>query len=433
MNFNELNLKQELHRAILKTGYVKATEIQQKAIPVAIDNYDIIGKSHTGTGKTAAFVLPILHNLDVNLKKPQAIILCPTRELATQVLDQVRKYALFLHGVNATLLCGGSQIKSQIYALKKANVVVGTPGRIADHLNRHTLRLNNIKTIVLDEADEMLKMGFKKDIDLVFNNAPQNYQTLLFSATMSKPVLEIANTYQKNPVSITVQKNTLEQNNINQYYIDTYGLNKEEVLIKLYQELKPKLSIIFSNTKMYTEKIAKLLASQGIKSRVINGDKKQGDRYRSMQAFRNQEVSVLIATDVAARGIDVDGVDYVFNYDLPVELESYTHRIGRTARAGAKGTAITFINSRNSLNDLRKIEQYQKKAINPYDISSYNLTKDFSKSHSSSMPKFKKAFDSKNNRSWNKPSKTKKEWNTKHSTTKNHKDYQFDYRFKKTK
>ncbi|AHF60853.1 hypothetical protein P344_02455 [Spiroplasma mirum ATCC 29335] len=427
MNFNKLNLKQELHRAILKTGYVKATEIQQKAIPVAIDNYDIIGKSHTGTGKTAAFVLPILHNLDVNLKKPQAIILCPTRELATQVLDQVRKYALFLHGVNATLLCGGSQIKSQIYALKKANVVVGTPGRIADHLHRHTLRLNNIKTIVLDEADEMLKMGFKKDIDLVFNNAPQNYQTLLFSATMSKPVLEITNTYQKNPVSITIQKNADEQNNIDQYYINTYGLNKEEVLIKLYQDLKPKLSIIFSNTKMYTEKIAKLLTNNGIKSRVINGDKKQVDRYRSMQAFRNHEVRVLIATDVAARGIDVDGIDYVFNYDLPVELESYTHRIGRTARAGAKGTAITFINSRNSLNELRKIEQYQKKQINPYDISSYNFTKDYAKAPTNAPLKFKKTFGSKNNRSWNKPAKYKKEW------TNHHQEYQFNRSFKKTK
>lgn len=373
MNFSELNLKQELQKAINKCGYKTTTEIQQKAIPIAIDKKDIIGKSHTGTGKTAAFVLPILNAIDVNFKKVQSVILCPTRELANQVLDQVRKYSFYLEGVNAVLLCGGSQIQLQIYGLKRCNIVVGTPGRIADHINRGTLKLNHIKTIVLDEADEMLKMGFKEDINKVFKNTTSNYQTLLFSATMPKAVLEIANTYQKDPVHITASRSETEQNNITQYYVDTRGNTKEEILVELFKNISPKLSIIFSNTKSYTDKIANLLENIGIESAVINGDKRQSERLRAMNAFRSNRVNVLIATDVASRGIDVDGVDYVFNYDLPKEKENYTHRIGRTARNGAKGTAITLISNRMQLGELKDLERYQNKTIDLYDISDYDL------------------------------------------------------------
>lgn len=373
MNFSETNLKQELKKAINKCGYKTATEIQQKAIPIAIEKKDIIGKSHTGTGKTAAFVLPILNALEVNFKRVQAVILCPTRELAVQVLDQVRKYSFYLEGVNAVLLCGGSQIQRQIYGLKRCNIVVGTPGRVADHINRKTLRLNHVKTIVLDEADEMLKMGFKKDIDQVFTNTTSNYQTLLFSATMPKAVLEIANTYQKDPVQITASRSETEQNNINQYYVDTRGNTKEEVLVELFKNIKPKLSIIFSNTKSYTEKLADLLEDNGINSAVINGDKRQSERLRAMNAFRSNRVNVLIATDVASRGIDVGGIDYVFNYDLPKEQENYIHRIGRTARNGAKGTAITLISNRGQLLELKDLEKYQNKNVELYDISDYNL------------------------------------------------------------
>ncbi|WP_426605517.1 DEAD/DEAH box helicase [Spiroplasma endosymbiont of Glossina fuscipes fuscipes] len=373
MNFNTLNLSPALERMITKMGYTNLTEIQEKAIPVALNNQDIIGKSHTGTGKTAAFILPILQRLDPQLKRPQAIILCPTRELAMQVIDQVRKFATYLEGVNATLLCGGSHLQRQIYSLRKSNIVVGTPGRIADHINRNTLRLNTIKTIVLDEADEMLKMGFKTELDKVFENAPKKYQTLLFSATMPKQVLEIANKYQNNPVEIVVTRNATEQNNITQYYVDAISYRKEDVLIALYKNLQPKRSIIFSNTKAFTDKIAKMLATIGVTSCVINGDKRQRERLQAMRSFREGKATVLVATDVAARGIDIDQIDYVFNYDIPTERESYIHRIGRTARAGATGVAITIVSNRNDLNEIKHLAQYQKKKIELFDITNYNL------------------------------------------------------------
>lgn len=363
MNFNEINLKSELIRALAKWDYHTATEIQSKTIPIALNGQDVIGQSHTGTGKTAAFLLPILNNLNVSFRGVQAVIVCPTRELANQVLDQVRKYSYFLDGVNGVLLCGGSNIRDQIYRLKRSNIVVGTPGRIVDHINRGTLRLKSVNTIVLDEADEMLKMGFKNDIDIIFDSITSTYQTLLFSATMPRGVIEIANRYQKDAVSVAVTKNLTEQNNIDQYYIDTYGKSKDQALISLFKNIKPKLSIIFSNTKSYTERISKLLDDNGIKSVIINGDKKQGERVRAMRAFRDGKVKILIATDVAARGIDVDGIDYIFNYDIPREHESYIHRIGRTARAGAKGTAITLVSTKGNLMELRKLERFQNRKI----------------------------------------------------------------------
>ncbi|WP_338975446.1 DEAD/DEAH box helicase [Spiroplasma endosymbiont of Monopis laevigella] len=271
MSFTELNLKQELTAAIAKWGYTTPTPIQKKTIPVSLQKKDIIGKSHTGTGKTAAFVLPILHNLDIKLYRNQAIIVCPTRELAIQVAKQVKKYAYFLNGVNVALLCGGVNIRNQLYDLRTSNIVVGTPGRITDHINRGSLRLNSIKTLVLDEADEMLKMGFKKDIDFLFENSPQNIQTVLFSATMSKPVLKIADDYQNNPVSISVEDESqkLQQANIKQYYFDCRNITKETALVALYQKLQPQLSIVFSNTKDFTNKIAQLLEQNNIKCAVL--------------------------------------------------------------------------------------------------------------------------------------------------------------------
>ncbi|WP_425379493.1 DEAD/DEAH box helicase [Spiroplasma endosymbiont of Stenodema calcarata] len=374
MNFNTLNLSPALEKMITKMGYTNLTEIQEKAIPIALNNQDIIGKSHTGTGKTAAFILPILQRLDPQLKRPQAIILCPTRELAMQVIDQVRKFATYLEGANATLLCGGSHLQQQIYSLRKSNIIVGTPGRIADHINRNTLRLDTIKTIVLDEADEMLKMGFKNELDKVFENAPKKYQTLLFSATIPKQVLEIANKYQSNPVEIVASKNVSQQNNITQYYVDAVSYRKEDVLLALFKNLQPKRSIIFSNTKAFTDKIAKMLSTIGITSCVINGDKRQRERFQAMRSFREGKATVMVATDVAARGIDIDNIDYVFNYDIPSERESYIHRIGRTARAGATGVAITIVSNRSDLNEIKHLAQYQKKNIELFDIMKYGLT-----------------------------------------------------------
>ncbi|WP_338975454.1 DEAD/DEAH box helicase [Spiroplasma endosymbiont of Monopis laevigella] len=377
MSFTELNLKQELTAAIAKWGYTTPTPIQKKTIPVSLQKKDIIGKSHTGTGKTAAFVLPILHNLDIKLYRNQAIIVCPTRELAIQVAKQVKKYAYFLNGVNVALLCGGVNIRNQLYDLRTSNIVVGTLGRITDHINRGSLRLNSIKTLVLDEADEMLKMGFKKDIDFLFENSPQNIQTVLFSATMSKPVLKIADDYQNNPVSISVEDESqkLQQANIKQYYFDCRNITKETALVALYQKLQPQLSIVFSNTKDFTNKIAQLLEQNNIKCAVINGDKSQRERMEAMRQFKNGKVKVLIATDVVARGIDINGIDYVFNYDIPREYEYYTHRIGRTARAGAQGTAITLVSNRVQYNEIQEIQYYQNHEITLLDTTGWDLPK----------------------------------------------------------
>ena len=377
MSFTELNLKQELTAAIAKWGYTTPTPIQKKTIPASLQKKDIIGKSHTGTGKTAAFVLPILHNLDIKLYRNQAIIVCPTRELAIQVAKQVKKYAYFLNGVNVALLCGGVNIRNQLYDLRTSNIVVGTPGRITDHINRGSLRLNSIKTLVLDEADEMLKMGFKKDIDFLFENSPQNIQTVLFSATMSKPVLKIADDYQNNPVSISVEDESqkLQQANIKQYYFDCRNITKETALVALYQKLQPQLSIVFSNTKAFTNKIAQLLEQNNIKCAVINGDKSQRERMEAMRQFKNGKVKVLIATDVVARGIDINGIDYVFNYDIPREYEYYTHRIGRTARAGAQGTAITLVSNRVQYNEIQEIQYYQNHEITLLDTTGWDLPK----------------------------------------------------------
>ncbi|WP_425377378.1 DEAD/DEAH box helicase [Spiroplasma endosymbiont of Aleiodes alternator] len=394
MSFTELNLKQELTAAIAKWGYTTPTPIQKKTIPVSLQKKDIIGKSHTGTGKTAAFVLPILHNLDIKLYRNQAIIVCPTRELAIQVAKQVKKYAYFLNGVNVALLCGGVNIRNQLYDLRTSNIVVGTPGRITDHINRGSLRLNSIKTLVLDEADEMLKMGFKKDIDFLFENSPQNIQTVLFSATMSKPVLKIADDYQNNPVSITVEDESqkLQQANIKQYYFDCRNITKETALVTLYQKLQPQLSIVFSNTKAFTNKIAQLLEQNNIKCAVINGDKSQRERMEAMRQFKNGKVKVLIATDVVARGIDINGIDYVFNYDIPREYEYYTHRIGRTARAGAQGTAITLVSNRVQYNEIQEIQYYQNHEITLLDTTGWDLPKNVVKAPT------KLNFSSHNNR-----------------------------------
>lgn len=411
MSFTELNLKKELTAAIAKWGYTNPTPIQKKTIPLSLQKKDIIGKSHTGTGKTAAFVLPILHNLDIKLYRNQAIIVCPTRELAIQVAKQVKRYAYFLNGVNVALLCGGINIKNQLYDLRTSNIVVGTPGRITDHINRGSLRLNTIKTLVLDEADEMLKMGFKKDIDFLFENSPSNIQTVLFSATISKPVLKIAGDYQNNPISISVEDESqkLQQANIKQYYLDCRNITKEMALVTLYQKLDPKLSIVFSNTKAFTNKIAQLLEQNNIRCVVINGDKSQRERLEAMRQFKNGKVKVLIATDVVARGIDINGIDYVFNYDIPREHEYYTHRIGRTARAGAQGTAITLVSNRIQYNEIQEIQYYQNHDITLFDTSTWNFPKNVVKVSTKSSFSFRSSNDLQrnidNNYKWNRKSR----------------------------
>ncbi|MDQ7983293.1 MAG: DEAD/DEAH box helicase [Spiroplasma sp.] len=372
MNFNELNLKNELNLAVAKLGYINPTPIQSAAIPQILQNKDIFGKSHTGTGKTAAFLLPILNKLDTNLFKNQTLIVCPTRDLAIQISQEIKKYAMYLKNVKVALLIGGSNMRRQITDLKYSNIVVGTPGRIVDHLNRRSLRLGFLKTIVLDETDEMVKMGFKEKIDEIFAYAPKNIQTILFSATISKTILKITSDYQNNPVEINLNNEfqSQEHKNLKQFYFDTKNNNKEKALIALYKELNPKLSIIFSNTKAYTSKLQELLKQNNIDAVTITGDKRQREREQAINLFKSGKVNVLIATDLMARGIHVNGIDYVFNFDIPKEKEYYTHRIGRTARAGATGTAITLVNNRNNYFELKNIEKFQNQPIKKLEISS---------------------------------------------------------------
>lgn len=372
MNFNQLNLKNELNLALVDLGHVRPTPIQNISIPLILKNKDIFGKSHTGTGKTGAFILPILHNLDITLFKNQALIVCPTKDLAVQTVNEIRKYSMYLKNVKTALLIGGSNMRRQLQDLKSSNIVVGTPGRIVDHLNRKSLKLKFLKTIVLDETDEMVKMGFKEKIDEIFAAVPKNVQTIFFSATISKPILKITETYQTNPIEVNLNNElqTQEHKNLNQFYFDSKNNSKEKALIALYKELNPKLSIIFSNTKAYTTKLQDLLKQNNIDSVVITGDKRQKERDQAMKMFKSGKVSVLIATDLIARGIHVDGIDYVFNFDIPKEKEYYTHRIGRTARAGATGTAITLVNNRSSYFELKNIEKFQNQIINRLEIKS---------------------------------------------------------------
>ncbi|AHI53583.1 DEAD-box ATP-dependent RNA helicase [Spiroplasma sabaudiense Ar-1343] len=373
MNFNEINLKPELQKALARHNLTVATEIQEKTIPLALENRDIIGKSQTGTGKTAAFLLPILERLVPNVNFVQAIIVTPTRELALQVLDKVRDLSMYLEGISSAGVTGGANIARQIQSLKRANIVVGTPGRITDLLNRKALKLNQVRTVVLDEADEMLKMGFKQDINNLFASIPEEHQTLLFSATMNKQVNEIANKYLKNPIEVSVERGALSGANIKQYFIDTKTHNKEDALLAIYSNIKPELSIVFANTKSQTEEISSLLYKNGVRSFVINGDKRQSERNRALKAFKTSATKVLVATDVAARGIDVPGIDYVINYDLPHDHEYYIHRIGRTARAGSSGNSISLVGNRNNFFHLKDLEKYQNKEIEQMDVTSWEL------------------------------------------------------------
>lgn len=400
MNFNELNLKKELNLAIANLGHTKPTPIQNISIPVILQNKDIFGKSHTGTGKTAAFVLPILNKLDTTLFKNQTLIVCPTRDLSIQIYQDIKKYAMYLKNVNVALLVGGSNMRRQLNDLKYSNIVVGTPGRIVDHITRRSLRLGFLKTIVLDEADEMLKMGFKEKIDEIFAAAPDNIQTVLFSATISKPILKITADYQKNPVAVNLNNElqTQEHKNIKQFYFDTKNNTKEKALIALYKELNPKLSIIFSNTKVYTSKLQELLKENNIESVTINGDKRQREREQAMKLFKSGKVNVLIATDLVARGIHVDGIDYVFNFDIPKEKEYYTHRIGRTARAGATGTAVTLVRNRNDYFELKNIEKLQEQPIDKLEINSNLLS--FKESNEPKKFKDFRKFNNNNSRNY---------------------------------
>jgi len=363
VNFSEMNLCDEIKKAVLDMGFEKASPIQAKAIPVALEKKDIIGQAQTGTGKTASFGIPLLSNIDPNSKKLQAVVLCPTRELAMQVCDEMRKLAKYMHGVKICPVYGGQDIVRQIKLLKAGTqVVIGTPGRVMDHMRRKTVKFKNVSTLVLDEADEMLNMGFRDDIETIIKSLPEERQTLLFSATMPKAILEIAKTYQKDPEVIKVIKKELTVQRIKQYYYEVKNENKEEAISRLLDVYNPKLSLVFCNTKKQVDELVEGLKNRGYYAEGLHGDLKQIQRDRVMHGFRNGSTQILVATDVAARGIDVDDVEAVFNYDVPQDDEYYVHRIGRTGRAGREGVAFTLISGRD-IYKLREIMKYCKTNI----------------------------------------------------------------------
>ena len=361
MKFNELNLSSEMTRAIADCGYTEATYIQSACIPVVLNGGDVIGQSQTGTGKTAAFSIPIIEMLQpTDKKRPQALIMSPTRELAMQVCDEIRKFTKYKEGIRTVAVYGGQPISRQIMDLKKgADIVVGTPGRILDHIRRRTLRFDQCRVLVLDEADEMLNMGFREDIETVIEALPEERQTVLFSATMPKPILEITSQYQNNPVHIKTPVTQTTMPKIEQIYYLCPKEAKKEILMQLISMQNPHLAMIFCNTKKMVDELTSDLVSKGYPAAALHGDMKQEMRSSVMDNFKKGKLTILVATDVAARGIDVDSMDVVFNYDLPQETEYYVHRIGRTGRAGKEGLAITLITGRQKY-ALKELERATK-------------------------------------------------------------------------
>lgn len=370
MKFEDLQINDDIKRAVLEMGFEEPSPIQAQSIPVILSGKDVIGQAQTGTGKTAAFSIPLLEMINPEDKSLQAVVLCPTRELAIQVSSEIRKIGKYMHGIKTLPVYGGQPIDRQIKSLKGGvQVVIGTPGRVIDHINRRTLKLDNVKMVMLDEADEMLDMGFRDDIEMILSKTPEERQTTFFSATMPKGILELTKRYQKDPVHIKVVRKELTVPNIKQYYIETRSSNKLEVLCRLIDVYNPKLSVVFTNTKKGADELVSDLQARGYFADALHGDLKQTQRDIVMDKFRNGTIDILVATDVAARGIDVDDVEAVFNYDLPQDEEYYVHRIGRTGRAGRNGISFSFVFGKD-MRKMRDIERYTKTKLIKHVIPS---------------------------------------------------------------
>jgi len=370
LKFEELNLSKEVQRAIADMGFEEATPIQSQAIPAVLSGKDIIGQAQTGTGKTASFGIPIIETIDDHLKKVQAIVLCPTRELAIQVSEEIGELLKYKKNIKIVPIYGGQSIDRQIRSIQSGvQIVIGTPGRVIDHINRGTLKLNEIKMVVLDEADEMLDMGFRDDIEEILKTVPKERQTVMFSATMPKQILDLSKKYLTNPEHIKVVHKEITVPNVNQYYIELKPSMKLEALTRLIDIHNPKLSLVFSNRKKNVDDLVSHLQARGYSAEGLHGDMKQMMRDRVMGKFRNGKIEILVATDVAARGIDVDDIDAVFNYDMPQDDEYYVHRIGRTARAGRAGQAFTFVVGKE-FRAIKEIERYTKTKIVSMQIPS---------------------------------------------------------------
>ena len=357
LRFGESGILPEILKAVQEMGFDVMTPIQEKSIPILLEGRDIIGQAQTGTGKTAAFAIPMIQSVDPDIRKPQGIILCPTRELAMQAAEEIRKLTRYMHGIKVLPVYGGQDISKQIKALSQGvQIIVGTPGRVMDHLRRHTIKTACVKMIVVDEADEMLDMGFREDIETVLADMPEEHQMALFSATMPQEILDIAGTYQKNAAFIRVTPQELTVSAIKQTYYRVNKKDKTKALCRLLDYYQPSRSLIFCNTKRMVDEIALQLKEAGYEAEALHGDLSQFQRDTVMNLFRGGRCAILIATDVAARGIDVSGVDAVFNYDVPDDIEYYVHRIGRTGRAGRKGRSFTLVSGR----DIYKIRSIEK-------------------------------------------------------------------------
>ncbi|PUF88249.1 MULTISPECIES: DEAD/DEAH box helicase [unclassified Geobacillus] len=360
--FHELGLSNELMKAIRRMGFEETTPIQAETIPLSLQNKDVIGQAQTGTGKTAAFGIPLIEKVDVKNEAIQGLVVAPTRELAIQVSEELYKIGA-VKRVRVLPIYGGQDIERQIRALKKRpHIIVGTPGRIIDHINRKTLRLDNVHTVVLDEADEMLNMGFIDDIEAILSNVPEKRQTLLFSATMPEPIRRIAERFMNEPHMVKVKAKEMTVPNIQQYYLEVQEKKKFDILTRLLDIQAPELAIVFGRTKRRVDELAEALNLRGYAAEGIHGDLSQAKRLSVLRKFKEGSIEILVATDVAARGLDISGVTHVYNFDIPQDPESYVHRIGRTGRAGKTGVAMTFVTPRE-IGQLHNIERTTKRKM----------------------------------------------------------------------
>lgn len=367
MLIRELNVKEDIILGLEAMGFTEFTPIQERVIMPIIAGQDVIGQAHTGTGKTAAFAIPVLNNLDLSIDKPQCLILCPTRELAVQVRKEIKNISKFMN-VTSTAVYGGAPIVDQIKKIKKGSqIIVGTPGRTIDLINRRVLKFDHIKTLILDEADEMLKMGFKEDIDEILQNANDDIQTLLFSATIPKNVLNIKEKYQKNPVFVKTVSDEITSDTINQSYYVVKHQNKIEALARIIDIYAPKLALVFCNTKNKVDEVTEKMIEKGYNCDKIHGDIKQSTRMEVLNKFNNGIINLLVATDVAARGLDIKHVEAVINYDVPDKEDYYVHRIGRTGRAGSQGYSFTLSSSKE-MDKIQNIERFTKKEISKRNV-----------------------------------------------------------------
>lgn len=364
MKFTEFNLSQDIQSAVVTAGFEKASPIQEMTIPLALEGKDVIGQAQTGTGKTAAFGLPTLNKIRTNENIIQALVIAPTRELAVQSQEELFRFGRE-KGVKVRSVYGGSSIEKQIKALKSgAHIVVGTPGRLLDLIKRKALILDHVETLILDEADEMLNMGFLEDIEAIISRVPADRQTLLFSATMPAPIKQIGVKFMKDPEHVQIKNKELTNVNVEQYYVRVKEQEKFDTMTRLMDVNQPELSIVFGRTKRRVDEITRGLKLRGFRAEGIHGDLDQNKRLRVIRDFKNDQIDILVATDVAARGLDISGVTHVYNYDITQDPESYVHRIGHTGRAGKSGESITFV-SPNEMGYLSMIENLTKKQMKP--------------------------------------------------------------------